>query len=305
MHVKRSVIVGLLFLACLPVSAQLSDQQIVDNAFPTDLRDPDFPMARRSTFVTADLNRDGDRLIVALYSDGFRGQILVFDRGGHVRSHPKLHSLKGMAGDLVLVDLDQDGVPEIIAQLYSGHQPQIPDSWVFAWRSGQLVLISPTRRVGSLDITPLSQIAEVDMDGSGKLSLLAFPGVHRNDSGKLVDDGDVQLYTFSNGKITATRTTFRYAETFYRNTSGRTKSVANFAATPGRRILRIINGTEAGNTVDSGRVTLNGVDVIRPADFKPKAHVIDISVQLAPQNHLEVDPTGKPGSGIWVMVISQ
>lgn len=296
-----------LVLSSVAACAQVADQQLVDNAYPSDLyasRDPDAP-SRFSTFVAADLNRNGQPLLVALYTNGTRAGISVLDRSGHVLSHPDLPFLKGFRGELEAIDLDGDGIPEIIARLVAGHGYDIPDSWVFAWRNGALTLISPTATAHNLQLTPLSQVAAVDMDGSGKLSLLSFPGVHRDDSGKLVDDGDVEVYAFSNGKITATTTTFSYAETFYRNASGPTKSVANFAATPGRRILRIINGTEAGNTVDSGHVTLNGVDVVRPADFKPKAHVIDIPVQLAPQNHLKVDLTGKPGTGIWVMIVAQ
>jgi hypothetical protein len=306
MRIRHFTLFIVLVLSSVAACAQVPDEQFVDNAYPADLfasRNPDAP-SRFSTFVAADLNRNGQMLLVALYTNGMRAGISVLDRSGHVLSHPDLPFLKGFRGELEAIDLDGDGVPEIIARLVAGHGYDIPDSWVFAWRNGVLTLISPTATVHNLQLTPLSQIAAVDVDGSGKLSLLAFPGVHRDDSGKLVDDGDVEVYAFSNGKITATATTLSYAETFYRSTSGPAKSVADFAATPGRKILRIINGTSAGNTVDSGRVTLNGVDIVRPTDFKPKIHVIDIPVQLSSQNHIEIDLTGKPGSGIWVMVVA-
>jgi hypothetical protein len=306
-RIRQFILFLILVLSGVAACAQVADDALVDAAYPADLfasRDPEAP-SRFSTFVAADLNRNGQLLLVALYTNGTRAGISVLDRSGHVLSHPDLPFLKGFRGELEAIDLDADGVPEIIARLVAGHGYEIPDSWVFAWRNGALTLISPTAAAHNLQLTPLSQVATVDMDGSGKLSLLAFPGVHRDDSGKLVNDGDVAVYAFSNGKISATTTTFSYAQAFYRRTSGPTKSVANFAATPGRKTLRIINGTGAGNPVDSGRVTLNGVDVVRPADFKPKTHVIEVSVQLAPQNHIEADLTGKPGSGIWVMVVNQ
>jgi hypothetical protein len=180
-------------------------------------------------------------------------------------------------------------VPEIIARLVSGHGYGIPDSWVFAWRNGALTLISPTAAAHALQVTLLSQIAAVDLDGSGKLSLLAFPGVHRDDSGNLVANGDIQVYAFSNGKIVPTTTALSYAEAFYRRTGGPAAKIANFAATPGRKILRFVNG----------------VNVAGPSNFKSKTRVIDIPVQLAAQNRLEVELAGKPGNGIWVMVVNQ
>src|SRR5258708_32988443 len=216
MRIHRCLLAALL-LASAPLIAQGSDQQIVNNAFPMDLIDPEFPHARGSTFVTADLKGDGDRVIIALYTDGSRSEISVLDRTGRVLAHPELPSFKGK-GELELTDLDGDGIPEIIAQMYSGHQPQIPDTWGFAWRDGQLALISPTERVGELDITPLSQMAPIDLDGSGKMALLAFPGVRRDASGNPVPDGDTLLYKLVDGKFSPTATRFVFAKPFYRRT---------------------------------------------------------------------------------------
>lgn len=306
MRIRHFILSIVLVLSSVAAWAQVSDEQLVDNAYPADLfasRDPDAP-SRFSTFVAADLNRNGQTLLVALYTNGTRAGISVLDRSGHVLSHPDLPFLKGFRGELELIDLDADGVPEIIARLVAGHGYGVPDSWVFAWRNGALTLISPTAIARKLPVTLLSQVAAVDM-GSGKLSLLAFPGVHRDDSGNLVANGDVRVYALANGQITPATTAFNYAQAFYRRTSGPTTSAADFAATPGQKTLRIINGTTAGQAVDSGRVTLNGITVARPSDFKPKARVIDIPVQLESQNHIEVELTGKPGTGIWVMVVSQ
>src|SRR5205823_168469 len=126
-----------------------------------------------------------------------------------------------------------------------------------------------------------------DLDGSGKLSLLAFPGVQRDDSGGLVANGEVVVYALSNGQFTRTPTAFTFAQAFYRRTSSPTKMAKTFAAPAGSRTLRIINGVPPnGGPVDSAHITLNGVEVMRSADFKPKAHVIDIPVHLATENRL-------------------
>jgi len=288
------------------VFGQISDAQLVDNAYPAELeasRDQD--ASRFSTFVAADLNRSGQTFLIALYTNGTQAAVSVLDRGGRVLAHTDLRYLKGFRGELQLLDLDGDGVPEIIAQLTAGHGYGVPDSWVFAWRNGQLALISPTATAGKLPVSLLSQIAAVDLDGSGKLSLLAFPGVRRDDDGNVVANGDVAVYALSNGQLTPTTTAFSYAQAFYRRTTGPTKTVKTFSSLAGARKLRIINGIAPnGSAVDSARVTLNGAEVVHPADFKPKAHVIDVPVQLAAENRLEVELTGKPGSGIWVAVVA-
>ena len=288
------------------VFGQISDTQLVDNAYPPELeasRDPD--SSRFSTFAAADLNRNGQTLLIALYTNGTQAAISVLDPGGRVLSHPDFRYLKGFRGELQLVDLDGDGVPEIIAQLTAGHGYGIPDSWVFAWRNGQLALISPTATASKLPVSLLSQIAAVDLDGSGKLSLLAFPGVQRDDNGNVVANGDVAVYSLSNGQLTHMTTAFSYAQAFYRRTTGPTKAVKTFSSPAGARKLRIINGIAPnGSAVDSARVTLNGTEVVHPANFKPKAHVIDVPVQLGLENRLEVELTGKPGSGIWVAIVA-
>ncbi len=307
MRLRNFILPIVLLLWSAPAWAQVSDDQLVDNAYPPELyasRDPDAP-ARFSTYVTADLNHNGQLLLVALYTNGTQAGITVLDRSGSVLSHPSLRFLKGFRGEIEAIDLDGDGIPEIIAHLVSGHGYGIPDSWVFAWRNGQLVLISPTAAAHKLPVTLLSQVSAVDMDGSGKLSLLAFPGVHRDDSGQVVANGDVLVYSLANGQFARTTTAFTYAQAFHRHKSGPTKTVTTFQSTAGPKTLRIINGTVPGGSVDSAHVTLNGVEVASPSDFKPKARVINIPVQLASENRLEIQLAGKPGAGIWVTVISQ
>jgi hypothetical protein len=285
----------------------VSDEQLVDNAYPADLfasRDPEAP-SRFSTFVAGDLNRNGQPLIVALYTNGTRAGISVLDRSGRVLSHPDMPFLKGFRGELELIDLDGDGAPEIIARLTSGHGYLIPDSWVFAWRNGQLSLISPTAAARKLRVSLLSQVAAVDLDGSGRLALLAFPGVHRDDSGRITPNGDILVYALTGGQLARTTSAFAYAQAFYRRTSGPAKTVSSFASAPGRKTLRIINGTSPGGSVSSAHVTLNGVEVARPSDFNAKVRVINIPVQVESENRLQVELSGKPGAGIWLMVVAQ
>jgi len=61
--------------------------------------------------------------------------------------------------------------------------------------------------------------------------------------------------------------------------------------------LRIVNGDEHGdNRVTAGRVTLNGLEVVSPNDFKKKVGAIERLVSIGESNVLTVIIEGKPGS---------
>ena len=303
---KQIVVVTafLLLVAATPICAQTPDQQLVDNAFPHELTGPNDPGAHSSTYVTADLNHTGLPLLIALYTNGSRSAISVVDRAGQVVSHPSLPFLKGSGGELELIDLDNDGTPEIIAQLYSGHGLNVPDTWVFAWRSGQLVLISPTGGRHNLQLSLLSQIAPVDVDGTGKLSLLAFPGVTQDDDGNLVPKGTTKIYSLQNGQLKQASTQFTYAQWFSRRKSKPVTITRTFTGTPGATNLLVINDKTVTTAVDSARIVLNGAEVAHPSDFAPQTHVLTVPVTLVASNTLSVEVAGKPGAGIWVLVQS-
>src|ERR1700686_402681 len=114
MRLRHFILTLVLVLSSAPAWAQVSDGQLVDNAYPPELhasRDPEAP-SRFSTFVTADLNHNGQTLLVALSTNGTRAGISVLDRSGRVLSHPDMPFVKGFRGELELIDLDGDGVPE-------------------------------------------------------------------------------------------------------------------------------------------------------------------------------------------------
>jgi hypothetical protein len=306
MRFKNLAFATLLSLAVVPVYGQISDEQLVDNAYPQELhdsRDPEAPM-RFSTSERADLNHNGQQLIVALYTNGSRAGISVLDQSGRVLSHPDIRSFKGYKGELQIVDLDGDHIPEIIARLYSGHGLQIPDSWVFAWRNGQLTLISPSQVLHGVLLTSFGQVVPLDLDGSGKLALLALAGLRRDAGDRLVSDGDAEIYVLNNGQYVTSGISLHYVEAFHRKVRKPGPATATFTTTPGRSLLHVVNGFGESAAVTSGHILVNGVEVIHAADFKPKAHVIDVQIDVNATNTLSVDLNGKPGSAILVMVES-
>ena len=285
-------------LAC----AQLPDQQMVEHAFPSGLDHGDD--VRYSRFVTSDLNRDGHPLIVAVYTNGAGGAIRVLNRAGQVLAAPNVPGMRGFHATVQAVDLDADGVPEILAELTTGHSPDNPDTWVFRWTANDLQLISPTCAVGNLQLTCLGHVSLLDLNGDGHLSLLDWPAFAVNsDTGAVTADGGWSIYTLANGRYQKVPQTFQYAREFRRGSGAPFTSEKRFAATPGTATLRIINGTGA-NAATSGHVMLNGKEIVGADDFKRGQHVYEVPVTLVAQNTLTVRLDGKPGSAITVLVLT-
>ena len=69
-------------------------------------------------------------------------------------------------------------------------------------------------------------------------------------------------------------------------------------------LLRIVNGAANGqNRISSGRVTVNGVQYVGPADFGQNVALIERSVTLSPSNTVQVRLTSAPGSYIAMSVL--
>jgi hypothetical protein len=279
--------------------AQLSDRQIVENAFPATLNDGDG--VRFSRFIASDLNGEGQSLLIAVYTNGAAGAIRVLDRAGRVLAAPLLPGMRGFHAAVQALDLDGDGTPEILATFSTGHNPDNPDTWVFRWAANNLSLISPTCGVGNLTLTCLGRVTPVDLDGSGHLSLLSWPAFAITESGGARAVEDWTLYALNNGIFQETSQAFQFAREFKRATGKAVTSTRKFSASPGSTKLRVINGTGAAAST-SGQVTLNGKEILGPADFKRNEHIYDVPVAVADENFLTVRLDGKPGSRITVLV---
>ena len=297
---NRTLVIAILTLfVCAAAHTQVSDQQIVNNAFPATLDDGDG--VRFSRFIAVDINRNGQPLLVAVYTNGAGGAILVLDRAGQVLAAPALQGMRGFHASVQALDLDGDGTPEIIAEFTTGHSPDNPDTWVFRWTGSNLQLISPTCAVGGLTLTCLGHVSPLDIDGSGRLSLLERPGLNPN-NGVVGTEGDWTLYTLNGGTFRETSQTFQFAREFKRGTGKPFTSARKFSAASSTSTLRVINGTGAAAST-SGQVAINGKELLGPADFKRNQHVYDVPVTLTTENNLTVRLDGKPGSKITVLIL--
>jgi hypothetical protein len=69
------------------------------------------------------------------------------------------------------------------------------------------------------------------------------------------------------------------------------------------RTLRIVNDGGAGAAVTSATVRLNGVPVVTPSSFKPRASRFDVPVRLLEgENVIVVEIEGKPGSRMGLFI---
>lgn len=294
----RVFAVAFAFILAACAHAQLSDPQIVNNAFPGSLLTGKGFHERFSTFVPADLNHSGETLLVSLYTNGTRARLQVVDRSGHVLAVSQVKALKGTRGELELVDLDHDGMPEIIVHLYSGHGANLPDSWVFARRNNSLALVSPMQTVQGNEITELGQTAAVDLNGDGKQELLAFPGVTYDENGKRLTPNTI-VYAYSGGTLQRQPVESTFVHVFGRRTSKPGPATQTFASSPGATTLHVANGQTPATSV---HVTLNEKEVVSPNNLNEKIRSFSAPVTLASQNTLTVELEGKPGATIWITV---
>jgi hypothetical protein len=287
-------------LISISLCAQLSDKQIVSNAFPAALNDGDG--VRFSRFIAVDLNGTGQPLLVAVYTNGAGGAIRVLNRAGQVVSAPDFPGMRGFHASLQAVDLDHDGTPEIIAEFTTGHSPDNPDTWVFRWLAGTLKLISPTCKTGGLTLTCLDHVSFMDLAGDGTLALLNWPAVTLDrETGEVSRSEPWTIYTLKNGSFLQADGAFLFAHEFRRGTATPFTSEETFRAPVGGTTIRVINGT-ADQAATSGRITLNGKEIMGPADFQRGAHTTDIPVELVENNTVTVQLQGKPGAKIVMLV---
>lgn len=288
----------LAFIACIASGAQPSDDEVVANAFPPSLTVGKGVHGKWWTFAPTDLNHTGQAVLAALYTNGSRAALEVVSRSGNVLATSQVNAMKGTRGEIELVDLDHDGTPEILAHLYGGHGANRPDTWVFSWRNGALALVSPMQVVRGNEITLLGQTAAVDLSGDGTRQLVAFPGVVFDADGNDIS-GDTVVYSYSNGALQKATGSYVYADDFRRSTAKPEGSSDTFTSAPGVSTLHVI---QSDTPVTSGRITLNGTEVVTSDAFKAKAHAFTAPVTLAAHNTLTVQLEGQPGASVLVMI---
>lgn len=273
---------------------QFYPQQLIDDSNARVQRGGPAPFRARA-FEVADLDGTGTaNYIVAAYTNGFRAAIRVLklrDSTAILVAEPNLRMLGGIFPAVELVDIENDGRPEVAIHFSSGSASLF--DWVFKWTGTELRLIGPTSVDEHGDVfTDLGESGFFDVDGDGVLEIVQGPV------------NATEVYRFDGQKFSLSKT-LNLFDTFYRHTGAPVVETSDFQVqTPGSGfILTILNGKPDGtNRVSSAVIKLNGVQVAGPSDFSQQVGKIVRQVTTLAQNMLEVELRGKPGGQILVTV---
>jgi len=165
---------------------QVGDAALVQQFFPQDLideADADFGIGgpapfQATDFVAADLNGTGSAdFLIAAYTNGFSAVVRVLRRQGTsamVVAEPKLPLIAGIYPSISLIDVDEDGRPEVVVGLSSA-RGAVAD-WIFKWDGASLVSIGPMQaELDGNGTTVLGDADFVDLTGSGTLQIVNPP----------------------------------------------------------------------------------------------------------------------------------
>lgn len=309
---RVSKIIGILLIlwTFTPVSGILAlttqeAEQIVEQFFPQRLIDEseaDFQQGglepfRASAFELADLNGTGTaNYIVAAYINGFRASIRALklqDGGAVLVAEPSLRLLTGVRPAVELVDIENDGRPEVVIH-FSSARASLFD-WVFKWTGTDLGLIGPVSVDEHGDVfTALTDSDFFDVDGDGILDITK----------RSAETQTIKVYRFDGQKFGLAKT-LNFFRTFYRHAGTPVLQTAEFeVANPGGGfVLTIINGNREGdNRLSSGTVKLNGAVVLRPNDLNQQVRKVVRQVTVLANNVLEVELAGKPTGQVLITV---
>jgi hypothetical protein len=270
---------------CSAVNAQqMSDRALVDSLYPEQLTQEyqrlfhDVP-DHDSDFARIDLEGNGHPLLVAVYSNGCRGAVRVIDNNRAVLSEAFLPD--GGIPELETVDLEGDGKLELEADFRVN-----ASAWTYflRWRDQTLHVIAfPTE---------LAQPLPMDIDGDGRLEVI--------DTREMGDDSLPGIYSVS-GDAASQTASFVFMDQYLRDPAWPPTESASFVADPEGSY--VITAVPVEGERPRAVISINGIVVLRPEDFKP-GQPASAPVNLLQQNSIEVTLRSAPESGIRVLVLT-
>lgn len=311
--VVNGVLTAAIFIA-FPVSARgqaLDLPGIVGSFYPAFLEsfaaDTGRPLVREQCFEVLQTDSGGAPwVIVAGYTNLSSAAVRVLvasDGSFRMAAEAGGEDLAGWGCSVRKVDIDRDGRPEAHVKFTANNAST---DWLYGWDGSTLERLTP---VTSDPITGLAQsdlvnANVVDVDGDGHLEIYSFDLIVNDEP---PEPG--RIYRRSGGSFVLDRQAVGVFP-FARST-GAPETEARFIILPlGAQApftLRVYNGTANGtrveNAVNSGRIWLNGQEIVRPSDFGQNVPVIERTIVLPQdQNKLEVRLAGTPGDTITVVI---
>lgn len=297
----------LLTLVCCSslTGASLSAKKVDDEArvslsFPQGLMDG--RQLRFSPHERTDLEGSGTKnYIVAVYGNGIQGTVRVLrDNGDAMEVVDETHFpfMRGFMPTLRLVDIDGDGIPEIIAAFNAGGGE---GTWPFRWNRGRLALICPAGKPSATQLAPFGHLEFQDVDGDGHLEIVHTPpGTDpRPEVLKLSEDG---VSTTAAGRIVASRR-------FAKETGDAESYYMTFSAASGTRlIVTVVNGdTHDQRRAVRGDLLLNGTPLLLRGEISAgtKTFRVPIVAGNVERNVLELQVEGASEAEVTLSVAAQ
>ncbi len=242
------------------------------------------------------------KLIVASYTNGEDGavRVLAGDAAGvfQVADEPSGFAFRGGDSHVWLLE---DSDPKQVWVSFEGDYDSSQD-WLFLWDGRRLKNLSPTRRGKDGLLHTLLSTAEVlDLYHDGRLSVVSQMGKpHPHLRGEPKSPG--RLYTYSHGPYEFDRVLVDWRQEGGQPSPHPAKRVLTLPGAVNRPYeLKAVNGDRAGaKRIERGRILLNGVEILSPAQLNRSTEFLSIPVQLKKKNEFEFLLEGERGSRILI-----
>jgi hypothetical protein len=297
-------LLGVCANAQIPPAEQLR-LEIARKYFPAEIVRPDmqslprvcatgFPSPESQDFLVAGYT-DGAVQMLKRQQDDTYERVALFAGSGF--------SFFGFFCRLDLVDLDDDGTPEILFALDEGGTgKEITADWYFRWSGTDFVNLTPVIDGDSQLIKSYS----VDIDLDGKLEVIGLdpePGGTLTET-ELYNAGQV-VYSLTPKGLHRQKAIY-YSEQFKKAEAGQVEesTLLNFRRQPaGELLITIVNGSAgAAHRLSSAIVELNGEQVIAAGELNPGIATLTKRVQLKRENDFRLRLDGPPGSTLILVV---
>jgi len=280
---------------------QSDDEPLVNSAFPSALENKQG--TRFFVHQRADLDGTGAKnYIVAVYTNGREGVVRVLrqtDGSVEVAGEAHERSMRGFTPVLRLIDIDGDGIPEIIASFIAmGGE----NTWPFRWDHGRLALIEPSEKSPANALAPYFHVDFRDVDGDGALELVHW----------LPDSADPEVLKLSGGagSISAKRGKRIVASSrFEKESDDGERYRTTFRAPAGAKlVITVVNGDVYGrNRAPKGDLYLNGTPLLLHNDINETTRTFTVSIVASSVavNELELSLEGGRNAEVTVTIAPQ
>jgi hypothetical protein len=287
-------------LMAAPSLKQVDDEALVNTSFPRELVDE--RRLRFSAHERADLDGSGTKnYLVVVYGNGILGRVRVLRENGdsmEVADETNFRFMRGFLPTLRLVDIDGDGIPEIIATFNAmGGE----GTWPFRWTHGKLALICPAGKPAADQLAPFNHLEFEDVDGDGHLEIIHSPlsADPRPEVLKLSDDG---LSTKKAGRIVASRR-------FAKETDEAESDYLTFRAAAGAQlVLTVVNGdVHDQRRAVKGELLLNGTPLLLRSGINEGTKTFQVPIVAGDftKNVLELQFEGAAAAEVTLSIAAQ